>query len=30
MTKPETNAETIRKEFLKLQKRMERKQFYKW
>lgn len=30
MTKSETNAETIRKEFLKLQKRMERKQLYKW
>lgn len=30
MTKPETNAETIRKEFIKLQKRMERKQLYKW
>lgn len=26
----ETNADTIRKELLKLQKRMERKQLYKW
>ncbi|MDI9864462.1 hypothetical protein QM480_09005 [Flectobacillus sp. DC10W] len=30
ISKPETNAETIRKEFIKLQKRMERKQLYKW
>ncbi|MDI9859631.1 hypothetical protein [Flectobacillus roseus] len=30
VAKPETNAETIRKEFIKLQKRMERKQLYKW
>ncbi|NBB31874.1 hypothetical protein [Cellulophaga sp. BC115SP] len=30
VAKSETNAETIRKEFIKLQKRMERKQLYKW